>query len=46
MGTDKAFLAFGTETLLERALELARGVAEDVRSVGGRDQVEAFAPVV
>ena len=46
MGTDKAFLAFGKETLLERALELARGVAEDVRIVGGRDQFEAFAPAV
>jgi molybdopterin-guanine dinucleotide biosynthesis protein A len=46
MGADKAFLAFGKGTLLERALELARGVAEDVRIVGRHDKFRTFAPVV
>jgi molybdopterin-guanine dinucleotide biosynthesis protein A len=46
MGADKAFLQFSGRTLLERALELARGVAEEVRIVGSREKFAEFAPVV
>lgn len=46
MGADKAFLPFGEGTLLQRALELARGVAEDVCIVGERGKFEQFAPAV
>jgi molybdopterin-guanine dinucleotide biosynthesis protein A len=46
MGTDKAFLLLEGQTLVERALELARSVTEDVRIVGARDKFAAFAPVV
>lgn len=46
MGVDKAFLGLEGRTLLERALELARAVAEDVRIVGAREEFEAFAPAV
>jgi molybdopterin-guanine dinucleotide biosynthesis protein A len=46
MGADKAFLQFSGRTLLERALELARGVAEEVRIVGSREKFADFAPVV
>lgn len=34
MGADKAFLHWGDNTLLDRALKLARGVAAEVRIVG------------
>jgi molybdenum cofactor guanylyltransferase len=46
MGTDKAFLLLEGQTLVERALELARSLTEDVRIVGARDKFAAFAPVV
>lgn len=46
MGADKAFLELNGRTLLERALELARNVAEEVRIVGERARFAAFAPVV
>jgi len=34
MGTDKAFLRFGQESLLDRALRLAASVTQDIRIVG------------
>lgn len=46
MGRDKAFLEWHGQTLLQRALELARSVAEDVRIVGLREKFANFAPVV
>lgn len=46
MGEDKAFLMFDGRTLLQRALELAHSVAEDVRIVGARDKFAAFASIV
>ena len=46
MGADKAFVELQGRTLLERALELARGVAGEVRIVGDRAKFAAFAPVV
>lgn len=46
MGEDKAFLIFDGRTLLQRALELAHSVAEDVRIVGARDKFAAFASIV
>jgi molybdopterin-guanine dinucleotide biosynthesis protein A len=46
MGADKASLLLDGRTLLERALELARSVAEDVRIVGAREKFAAFAPVI
>jgi molybdopterin-guanine dinucleotide biosynthesis protein A len=46
MGEDKAFLIFDGRTLLQRALELAHSVAEDVRIVGARDKFAVFASVV
>jgi molybdopterin-guanine dinucleotide biosynthesis protein A len=46
MGADKAFVTLDGRTLLARALELARGVASDVRIVGDPVKFAAFAPVV
>ena len=46
MGQDKALLKLKGQTLLERALELARGVSRDVRVVGTADKFAAFAPVI
>ncbi len=46
MGADKAFVELQGRTLLERTLELARGVAGEVRIVGDRAKFAAFAPVV
>ncbi len=46
MGAEKAFLVLEGHTLLERALEMVRTVAEDARVVGARKKFEAFAPVV
>ena len=46
MGTDKAFLLLEGQTLVQRALELARSVTDDVRIVGARDRFAAFAPVL
>jgi molybdopterin-guanine dinucleotide biosynthesis protein A len=46
MGSDKAFLWFGDETLLSRALKAAHAVAEEVRIVGDARKFAAFGPVV
>jgi molybdenum cofactor guanylyltransferase len=46
MGADKAFLTLNGQTLLERALELARSVTPDVRIVGSAEKFAAFGPVV
>ena len=46
MGAEKAFLMLEGRTLLERTLELARMVAEEVQIVGAREKFETFAPVV
>lgn len=46
MGAEKAFLHLGDSTLLERTLELARSVAEDVRIVGAWEKFQTLAPVV
>lgn len=46
MGRDKAFLPFGGETLLSRALKLARAVAESVSVVGDVTKFAGFGPVV
>ena len=46
MGTDKALLRVGGETLLERALALARGVTPMVSIVGQREKFAVFGPVV
>jgi molybdopterin-guanine dinucleotide biosynthesis protein A len=46
MGADKALLELAGQTLLQRTLELARAVSEDVRIVGARGNFGAFAPVV
>ena len=51
MGTDKAFVTFQGRTLqgctlLDRALEVARSTAADVRIVGDAAKFSGFAPVV
>ena len=46
MGADKAFVTLEGQTLLARALELARGVRSDVRIVGDAAKFAAFGPVV
>lgn len=46
MGADKALLEVAGKTLLQRTLELARAVSEDVRIVGARAKFKEFAPVV
>jgi len=46
MGADKAFVRLDGRMLLERALELARSVASDVRIVGESAKFAPFAPVV
>lgn len=46
MGSDKAFVMLDGRTLLERALELARTVTDNVRVVGSAEKFAAFAPVV
>ncbi len=46
MGSDKAFLRFGDETLLCRALKVAGVVAEEVRIVGDAKKFAAFGRVV
>jgi len=42
MGADKAFVRWGDETLLDRALKLARAVAEEVRIVGDGKKFGGF----
>jgi molybdopterin-guanine dinucleotide biosynthesis protein A len=46
MGTDKAFLDFKSQSLLERALHTLRAVTPEVMIVGQRTKFEKFAPVV
>jgi molybdopterin-guanine dinucleotide biosynthesis protein A len=46
MGSDKAFLKFGDETLLSRALKLAAAAAQRVRIVGDAKKFAAFGQVV
>lgn len=46
MGAEKAFLMLDGRTLLQRALELAGMVAEDVQIVGAQEKFGVFAPVV
>jgi molybdopterin-guanine dinucleotide biosynthesis protein A len=46
MGADKAFVMLDGRSLLERALELTRGVTSDLRIVGDSTKFAAFAPVV
>jgi molybdenum cofactor guanylyltransferase len=46
MGSDKAFLPFGDETLLLRALKEAGSVTRDVRIVGDAGKFAAFGRVV
>jgi molybdenum cofactor guanylyltransferase len=46
MGTDKAFLELNGETLLNRALDLARATADRVWIVGNREKFATFGPVI
>jgi molybdopterin-guanine dinucleotide biosynthesis protein A len=46
MGTDKAFLEFRGQTLLERALATARGVCDEVVIVGDAARFAGYGPVV
>ena len=46
MGTDKALLSFGKETLLERALRTAGAVANTVFIVGPRERYAQYGDVV
>jgi molybdopterin-guanine dinucleotide biosynthesis protein A len=46
MGSDKAFLRLGEETLLSRALKIVGAVAEEVRIVGDARKFAAFGGVV
>ncbi len=46
MGSDKAFLDLGGETLLSRAQQLANAVTREVRIVGDAKKFAAFGPVV
>ena len=46
MGSDKAFLRFGDETLLARALNVACAVAAEVRIVGDAKKFAGFGQVV
>lgn len=45
MGSDKALLSFGDQTLLQRALKTASAVAADVRIVGS-DRYQPFGNVI
>ena len=46
MGRDKAFVEFNGQTLLLRALGLARAVAQEVAIVGDREKFSSFGPVI
>jgi molybdenum cofactor guanylyltransferase len=46
MGTDKAFVALDSRTLLARMLDLARSVTPDVYIVGAKEKYAPFAPAV
>ncbi len=46
MGTDKAFLRWGNETLLQRMLQLTRSVTSEVCIVGDATKFCPFAPTI
>ena len=46
MGTDKAFVEMGGQTLLSRALEIASSVTSEVRIVGDAQKFASFGQVV
>ena len=46
MGSDKAFLDFGGQSLLSRALDLVRSITHDVKIVGDPEKFSAFAPTI
>jgi len=46
MGSDKALLSFGGQTLLERALQTAAAVAERIAIVGPRERYARFGEVI
>jgi molybdenum cofactor guanylyltransferase len=46
MGTDKALLQLGGESLLERSLKLVRGIVSGVKIVGDPAKYMTFGPVV
>jgi molybdenum cofactor guanylyltransferase len=46
MGADKAFVTFDGQTLLARALNVARSITPDVRIVGDPQKFAPFAPTV
>ena len=46
MGSDKAFLEIDGQSLIQRALDLARAVVRDVRIVGAPEKFSALAPAV
>lgn len=46
MGSDKAFVQLGDETLLAKALKVARSVTEEIRIVGDPGKFSAFGRVV
>jgi molybdopterin-guanine dinucleotide biosynthesis protein A len=46
MGTDKAFVILDGQTLLSRAMDLARSVTSEIRIVGDPAKFAAFAPTV
>ena len=46
MGSDKALLSLGGQTLLQRSLEVAGGVTDHIRIVGRIDRYAAYGEVV
>jgi len=46
MGSDKAFLPWGSETLLSHALKLAGGVADSVSIVGDTQKYSSYGSVI
>ena len=46
MGTDKAFLRWGNETLLERMLKIGRSITSDVYIVGDPSKFSSFSPTI
>jgi len=46
MRCDKAFITFRGQTLLESALQLARGVTDTVRIVGAREKFQPYGVVI
>ncbi len=46
MGSDKALLSFGGQTLLERALQTAAAVADRIAIVGPRERYARFGEVI